>query len=293
MKKMNGKQIRKFITDIFLMIIGATLTTVATKYVYDPAGLVTGGVSGMSIIVRSVSARYFGYEIPLWMSNLFLNIPIFLYAMKVSGIHSVLRTGFVWVLMTAELFFFPEVPYVPENLLLVAIYGSLLMGTGSGLLLVAHATSGGSDMLGESLHHHIRSVSVGRLIQIIDGIVVAAGLITFGIEHTLYALISVYIMGKVVDLVIDRGKKAKMATIISDASDMIAKEIMTGLNRGVTGLRGNGMYTGADKRVLMCICSKKELVDVKDIVKRIDPGAFLVVGDVTEALGEGFFEEWE
>jgi len=291
-RTLNRKDTKKFITDVLLMIAGATLTTIATKYVYDPAGLVTGGVSGMSIIVRSVSAGYFGYEVPLWMSNLVLNIPIFLYAMKVSGLHSVLRTGFVWILMTAELAFLPELSFIPENLLLVAIYGSLIMGVGSGLLLVAHATSGGSDMLGESLHHHIRSVSVGRLIQIIDGIVVAAGLVTFGIEHTLYAMISVYIMGKVVDLVIDHGKKAKMATIISDASDMIAGEILTSLNRGVTGLKGNGMYTGADKRVLMCICSKKELVDVKDIVKRIDPKAFLVVGDVTEALGEGFFQEW-
>ena len=286
------RNIKKFIRDAILMIIGATLTTIATKYVYDPAGLVTGGVSGMSIIVRSVSARHLGYEIPLWMSNLVLNVPIFLYAMRVSGFRSVLRTGFVWILMTAELFFLPELSYMPDNMLLVAIYGALLMGAGSGLLLVAHATSGGSDMLGESLHHHLRSVSVGRLIQIIDGIVVAAGLITFGVERTLYAMISVYIMGKIVDLVIDHGKKAKMATIISDASDMIAEEILSTLNRGVTGLKGQGMYTGADKRVLMCICSKKELVDIKDIVKRIDPGAFLVVGDVTEALGEGFFEEW-
>ena len=83
-----------------------------------------------------------------------------------------------------------------------------------------------------------------------------------------------------------------MATIVSDASDMIAKEILTVLNRGVTGLKGQGMYTGNDKRVLMCICSKKDLVDIKDIVKKYDPKAFFVVGDVTEAMGEGFLEEW-
>ena len=282
----------KFLMDVILMVIGATLTAFATKYVYDPAGLVTGGVSGLSIITRSVSARYFGYEVPLWMSNLLFNVPIFLYAMRVSGFRSVLRTGFVWLLMTVELFFFPEISYVPENLLLVAIYGSILMGVGSGLLLVARSTSGGSDMLGESLHHHIRSVSVGRLIQIIDGIIVAAGLLTFGVEHTLYAMISVYIMGKVIDLVLNNGKKAKMATIISDASDMIAKEIMTNLNRGVTGLNGTGMYTGADKKVLMCICSNKDIVDIKDIVKKYDPKAFFTVGDVSEAMGEGFVEEW-
>jgi uncharacterized membrane-anchored protein YitT (DUF2179 family) len=194
--------------------------------------------------------------------------------------------------MTAELYFFPEFSFIPDNLLLVAVYGSILMGAGSGLLLQARATSGGSDLLGESLHRQIRSVSVGRLIQIIDGIIVAAGLLTFGIERTLYAMISVFIMGKVVDLVLNRGKSAKMATIISDENDAIAAEIMTVLNRGVTGLDGRGMYTGRDKRVLICICSNKDLVSIKDIVKKHDPGAFLIVGDVSEALGEGFSEEW-
>ena len=277
----NTRNVRSLVLDVLLMIIGATLTAVSTKYIYDPAGLVTGGVSGLSIIARSVSARYLAREIPLWLN-----------AMRVSGLRSILRTGFVWILMTVELYLLPEMSLIPDNLLLVAIYGSILMGVGSGLLLLAHATSGGSDMLGESLHHHIRSVSVGRLIQVIDGIIVAAGLLTFGIEHTLYALISVFIMGKVVDLVLNRGRSARMATIISDESEQIASEIMATLNRGVTGLNGCGMYTGKDKRVLICICSNKDLVNIKDIVRKHDPRAFLVVGNVTEALGEGFVEEW-
>ena len=182
---------------------------------------------------------------------------------------------------------------LPDDLLLVAIYGSIIMGTGSGLLLTAHATSGGSDLLGESIHQKVRSVSVGRLIQIIDGFVVAAGLLTFGVEHTLYAVISVFIMGKVIDLVLHQGKSAKMATIISDKNEEIAAEIMKDLDRGVTAIYGSGMYTGKDKKILLCICSKKDLVYIKDIVKKHDPGAFFVVGDVDEAMGEGFLEEWD
>ena len=147
-------------------------------------------------------------------------------------------------------------------------------------------------MLGESLHRHLRSVSVGRLIQIIDGVIVVAGFLTFGLEHTLYAMISVYITGKIIDLVLNQGKSAKMATIISDENSRIAAEIMTTLNRGVTGLNGCGMYTGKDKRVLICICSNKDLVCIKDIVKKYDPRAFFVVGNVAEAMGEGFVEEW-
>ena len=283
---------RKALTDLLLMIIGATLTAAATKYIYAPSGLVTGGVSGLSIIARSVCERRFGLEFPLWLSSIVFNIPIFLYAVKMLGIKNILRTGFVWLLLTIELYLLPDIAYTPGNLLLVSVYGGILMGAGSGLLLQAHATSGGSDMLGESLHHSIRSVSVGRLIQIVDGIIVAMGLLTFGIERTLYAMISVFIMGKIVDLVLNQGKSAKMATIISDESDRIAAQIMATLDRGVTGLNGTGMYTGSDKRVLICICSNKDLVSIKDIVKKTDPRAFLVVGSVTEALGEGFVEEW-
>ena len=292
-KKLRRRQsIKRNLREIPLLIIGATLTALATKYVYDPAGLVTGGVTGLSIIAKSVGFRYYGLDIPLWMGSLIFNIPIFLYAIKQCGIKHVIRTGFVWAVLTAELYFLPDMSFIPDNLLLVAIYGSILMGIGSGMLLSARATSGGSDMLGEAMHRTIRSVSVGRLIQIIDGIIVALGLVTFGIERTLYAIISVYIMGRVIDLYLHKGKSAKMATIISEKNDEIAQEIMTSLDRGVTGLYGSGMYTGNDKRVLLCICSNKDLVEIKDIVKKHDPKAFFVVGNVDEAMGEGFLEEW-
>lgn len=292
-KKLRRRQsIKRNLREIPLLIIGATLTALATKYVYDPAGLVTGGVTGLSIIAKSVGFRYYGLDIPLWMGSLIFNIPIFLYAIKQCGIKHVIRTGFVWAVLTAELYFLPDMSFIPDNLLLVAIYGSILMGIGSGMLLSARATSGGSDMLGEAMHRTVRSVSVGRLIQIIDGIIVALGLVTFGIERTLYAIISVYIMGRIIDLYLHKGKSAKMATIISEKNDEIAQEIMTSLDRGVTGLYGSGMYTGNDKRVLLCICSNKDLVEIKDIVKKHDPKAFFVVGNVDEAMGEGFLEEW-
>ena len=100
-EKRNGS-VKRFIGDAILMILGATLTAFATKYVYDPAGLVTGGVTGLSIIARSVGLKYFATDVPLWLGNLVFNIPIFIYAITQSGIKRVLRTGFVWLLMTAE-----------------------------------------------------------------------------------------------------------------------------------------------------------------------------------------------
>ena len=274
------------------MVIGATLTSVSAKYILDPAGLVTGGVTGLAIITRFLSERFMDRTIPLWLSTLVFNLPIFIYAFKVSGLKRILRTGFVWLLMTAELYFLPAAAFTLEDPLLVALTGSVLTGLGSGLLLTAHATSGGSDLLGEALHHTFRSVSVGRLIQIIDGLIVAGGFLTFGIVNTIYAIMSVWLMGRIVDIVLDHGKHARMVTIISSESEAIAAEIMAKLDRGVTSLKGEGMFTGNDKKVLMCVCSNRELVAVQDIVKSHDPKAFFVVGDVAEVRGEGFIEEW-
>ena len=281
------------IRDYFIMVIGATLIAFGTKYIYDPAGLVTGGVSGLSIVIRELSQRYMGTVIPLWLSNIILNVPIFALALFTNGARNILRTVFVWAVMTAELYFFPNRVFIPDNLLLVAVYGAIFYGVGTGLLIQAQSTSGGSDMLGYSLHQYFRSISIGRIIQVIDGIVVVTGAIVFNIEHTLYAIISVYIMGKITDYIISSGRSARMALIISDKSSLIASDILEQLDRGVTGLKGKGMYTGDDKVILICICSTRDIVSIKDIVREYDRNAFFVVADVAEAMGEGFLEDWD
>lgn len=285
------KKSTRLVRDYALMMAGATLTAVAAKYIFDPAGLVTGGATGLSIIIRQLTERYWTHTVPLWLSTLLINLPIFLYAARMSGLRHVFRTGLVTLIMSAELYLMPEVTFMPDDKLLTAVFGSLLVGVGSGLLLTAHATSGGSDMLGEAMHHHFRSVSVGRLIQIIDGLIVVGGLLTFGVENTLYAIIAVYVMGRIVDLILSQGKRARTAYIISDKSETIAEAIMTRLDRGVTGLSGRGMFTGEDKCVLMCVCSNRELVDVKDIVRDLDPRAFIILGEASEVRGEGFVME--
>ena len=147
-------------------------------------------------------------------------------------------------------------------------------------------------MLGKSLHVYLRHLSMGQLIQILDGTVVVLGAMTFSIEHTLYAIISVYIVGKVADKIIDHGKRAKMCLIISDHNDTISEEILNDLDRGCTGIKGTGMFSKNEKKILLCVCSNRDLPDVKDIVKEHDKKAFFVVGNISEAMGEGFVEHW-
>lgn len=279
--------------DVLLILIGSTVTSIATKYFFDPAGLVTGGVSGLAIIIKYLTGEYSPLQIPLWVSNLLVNIPIFLFAWKTEGFRSIMRTGLSWLIITAELAIFPEYDLISGNLLLVSVYGGICFGIGTGLLLMARATSGGTDMLGNTLHRYVRQYSVGRLIQFLDGIVVILGAVVFNVEHTLYALISVYIMGKITDWILTQGRTAKCAMIISDCSDEIARSILDDLSRGVTSVSGTGMYSGSSRKILICICSNKDIVEIKDIVKQYDRKAFFVIHDVTEAMGEGFVENVE
>ena len=215
-----------------------------------------------------------------------------LFAFFAGARRTLLRTGSVRLLLTAELMLLPDGSFVAGNTLLTAVYGGIFFGAGGGILMLANSTSAGTDLLAITLHRIRRDWPQGRIMQVLDGTIVVLGAFVFGVENTLYAMISVYIMGKVLDLVLSSGKSAKMATIISDRSDEIAQEVMQRMDRGVTSLYGKGMYTGKDRDVLFCICTARDIVVLKDIVKKYDRNAFFVVGQVTEAMGEGFIEDW-
>lgn len=286
------KYFKRHVRDLFIILLGSTLVALAVKYILDPAGLDTGGVSGLAIVIKRLSARYLPFTIPLWVSNLVINIPIFLFALKVDGIKSIIRTAIGFSFMTIELAVLPEFSLISDNLLLTSLYGGVLFGLGTGIILLARATTGGTDMLGNSLSHIIRHIPVGVLIQILDGAIVLVGIFAFSIENTLYAFISVYVMGKVIDKVVDSGKKAKIALIISKECDAIANDILVEMDRGVTSIGGTGEYSGKPRKIICCVCSKKDVPQIKDIVKEHDRKAFFIVGNVSEAMGEGFVEHW-
>lgn len=278
--------------DALVIFLGTTIMSVAVKYVFDPAALVTGGVSGLAIVLKAVTGNLMKGGIPLWLSNVILNVPIFLFAIYAEGFRSIIRTGLSWIIMSIELAIFPDYNLLPDNLFLVSVYGGILFGAGTGILLSARATSGGTDMLGKSLQVYFPHFSMGKLIAVLDGIVVVLGAIVFDVEHTLFAIISVFVMGEVTDWILDRGKKAKIALIISKESASISDEILTTMDRGVTAIPGTGKFSGESKEILICVCRSRDLPDLRDIVKTHDKRAFFVVGSISEARGEGFVEKW-
>lgn len=277
--------------DYILIMAGTSLMALAIKGIFDPVSLVTGGFSGIAIIVKNITEGIIEGGIPLWLTNLFLNIPLFVVAIKVKGWRYIAKTIFATIWLSVALWYMPEKNLMPDDIFLASVFGGVISGLGIGLVLMANATTGGTDTMAAIIQHFIRHYSIAQIMQVLDVVIVLACAWVFGINRALYAIICIYLVSKVSDGILEGLKFSKLAYIISEHYEEIAKQIMKELDRGATGLDAVGMYSGEKKEVLFCVVSKKEIVKVKDIVRRIDADAFMIVSDVREVFGEGFIEE--
>ncbi len=270
--------------DYGLIILGAFVMGFAIKNMYDPAGLVTGGVSGIAIIVKNLTG------LPLWITNTVLNVPLFLAAWKIKGGQFLKRTGVATVALSVSLGVIPEIKLLTGEIFLSSLFGGIVTGVGTGLVFMFSATTGGTDMLAALFQRKLKHYSIAQIMQVLDGIVVLAGAAVFGISYALYALIAIYAVAKVSDGILEGLNFSKQAFIISDRYEEIGHAVMTRLGRGVTVVDAVGMYSGMCRKMLFCVVSKKEIVGIREIVEELDKQAFLIVSDVREVFGEGFIE---
>ena len=281
---------RPWYVDYLFIFMGTGIMALAIQCIFEPIGLVTGGFSGIAIIIRKMTAGIVEGGVPLWLTNLALNVPVFIAALIIKGRKFLGRTVIGTVLLSFGLFVNPQVDFPLGYYLLSAVFGGVITGIGIGFVLLAKATTGGTDMVSALIQKYVRHYSVVQILQVIDGMVVLAGLYVFGLKPALYAIVAIFITSKVSDALMEGMKYSKAAFIITDCYKEIADAIMTQLDRGLTGLDATGMYSGDKKTVLYCVVSKKEIVELKDIVAKIDPKAFVIVTDAREVFGEGFLE---
>lgn len=272
--------------DAILMVVGTGLMALAIQCIYDPVGLVTGGFTGVAIIAKYVTKG----AVPLWLTNLVLNVPLFLLAALIKGKKFVARTAVATVLLSAWLYVIPLWDLAEGDYVLSAIFGGVICGGGMGMVLLARATTGGTDMLAALIQHKLRHYTIMQIICVIDGIIVAVGIYSFGVKAALYAIVAIYVTSKVSDTLMEGMKYSKAVFIVSDRYKEISDAIMTQMDRGVTGLDAVGMYSGDEKCMLYCVVSKKEIVVLKEIILKIDNNAFVIVTDAREVVGEGFLE---
>ena len=254
--------------------------------------MVTGGFSGIAILVKAGTKSLYGNGIPLWVTNLVLNIPVFLLAAKIKGVAFVKKALLGDLSLTVWLAVLPAWK-LSGDFLLVALYGGLLQGVGIGLVFLGGGTTGGTDLLAAIIQNFMRHYSIAQIMQFVDGAVVLVGMYVFGVERALYAIIAVYLVTKVSDGIIEGLKFSKSVYIITEKPDEVSRMVMEDLDRGITGISAKGMYSGQDKLMLFCVVGKKELVHLKEMIDEIDPNAFVIVGDAREVHGEGFLEKWQ
>lgn len=281
---------RPWYVDYLFIFMGTGIMALAIQCIFEPIGLVTGGFSGIAIIIRKMTAGIVEGGVPLWLTNLALNVPVFIAALIIKGRKFLGRTVIGTVLLSFWLYVIPQVDLTQGDYMLSAVFGGVITGIGIGFVLLAKATTGGTDMVSVLIQKYVRHYSVVQILQVIDGMVVLAGLYVFGLKPALYAIVAIFITSKVSDALMEGMKYSKAAFIITDCYKEIADAIMTQLDRGLTGLDATGMYSGDKKTVLYCVVSKKEIVELKDIVAKIDPKAFVIVTDAREVFGEGFLE---
>ena len=286
-------ELRKKHSGLFsylLIILGTAMLAISIQDFYDPVGLVTGGFTGLSIIIKAVTGRWINGGVPLWLTNIVLNIPVFILSYILKGRKFVGKTIFGALMLSAWLYVIPSYDMAQDDLLLASIFGAVFSGGGIGTVLRGHATTGGTDMVAALIQLKIRHYSVAQIMQFLDGSIVIAGLFIFGLRPAMYAIVAVFVATKVSDSIVEGFNFSKALYIISDKHEEIARALIEDIDRGVTGLNAKGMYTGEKKCVLYCVVAKREIVDVKELVAEIDPKAFVIVSDVKEVLGEGFLE---
>ncbi|PLX12661.1 MAG: YitT family protein [Marinilabiliales bacterium] len=276
----------KWIKNYSLIIIGAFIMASGFVLFITPHKIVPGGVYGISIVLHYI------FDTPVGLTALFFDVPLTLIGIKILGPRFGMKTvvGF-----TATALFMDTLTYlygaqalVPDDPLLSSIFGGLLVGIGLGLIFKSRATSGGTDIVAMMISKYTK-MPVGKLLIIIDSVIVILGLVVFqDWRIPLYSLIVIFITGKVVDIILEGMNYDKVLFIISEKHKEIGDKIVKDLNRGGTFLKGEGMYTGSDKSIAFVVVNRREMTMLQDYIHHIDPKAFVTVLNSNEILGNGF-----
>ncbi len=268
-----------------LIAAGTFLQALALRLFLVPANLASGGISGLAQIIN----YYTGW--PIGVMILLGNLPLFLLGWRfLGGPRFAIRTGLAILLLsffTDALVFFLPPDGITQDLVLNALFGGLISGIGFGLVYRGRGTSGGSDILARILNHY-RGVPISQSYLITDALIMFLAGLAFSWENALYALVMLYVSGLVAEGVTEGSNVVRTVLIITAKPEAVSQQILQDMERGVTLMPARGAYTGEERTVLYCVVSRSEVVQIKALVRDADPGAFMVIGQAHEALGEGF-----
>lgn len=275
--------LKKLFKEYAFVAIGSLILAFAINFFLVPLKISTGGVSGLATVV------YYIFSIPLSITTLAINMALFFFGYKTLKKDSVFKTIFGIVTLSLFLELTSRIPPYSDDIVVASVFGGILVGVGVGITVLFEGSTGGSDFAALILHKLIPHVSVANYILIIDcTVIVLSGLVFHDYTIMFYSVISLYISTKITDYILVRGDVAKSVFIVSKKNNELAEEIMTDLERGVTGIYGRGLYYKEDNMILMCILRSREVPVLLEKLKVKDPNAFMIISDVREVRGNGF-----
>lgn len=281
--KRSGKQL---VLNYLAILAGALLYALAFDWCFEPNGIAFGGITGLAQIVN-----YFWPQAPIGTLVIVFNVPLFLLGWKLLGGHLLVSSLFAMTVSSLfidimdALFVFPPM----EDKLLACLVGGVLLGVSLGIVFLQGATTGGTEIVARLLKLKLAWLPMGKLLMAADLAVVALVAVVFRELNTaLYGVAALYLSTFVMDWVLYGMDNAKVAYIISDKPDEIARVILHDMDRSVTFLHGQGGWSGMEKKVILCAFKQRQIVTLKETVRQADPNAFMIVTSAHEVLGEGF-----
>lgn len=283
MKQTKSEMLR----NILMIFFGSTLFALGFDLFLEPSGINCGGVSGIAmLVVYAAQSKW----LTVGILSAMINIPLFFFGYRQIGKYFFFGSMFGMLISSVGFDLFAKLlPVVPMDPLVAAIFGGVSVGVGLGVVFLAGASTGGTDIVARLLKLKFRNFPIGKIMLCMDlMIAVATGIVYQQFTNTLYSIITLYLSSVMLDKVVYGFDYAKVALIISDKYEEISTAIDGRLDRGVTLLRGQGFYKRSDKYVLLSAVKKKQLAQLKELVMTIDPNAFIILQDAQQVLGDGF-----
>ena len=277
------KKIKNISIEIIETIIGAIIMAIATSLFLLPNQLSSGGFAGIATIV------YYFLKIPMGATILAFNIPLFLFAGYKLGKSFLIKSIIGTITFSIAIDILDKLTPLTQDRFLACIYGGIIIGLGTAIILKADSSTGGSDLISMLVRKYNPDIRTSNVIIIVDTVIVGLNVLFFReIEIGLYSAIAIYLMGKMIDIIFEGIYFTKLIIIISNKSQEISEKIGEKVGKGTTGLFGKGMYTNEHKTILMCAASRGDVARVKQTAKKIDPKSFIIIANAREVVGLGF-----
>ena len=275
---------KNFYVDILVIIIGSFISSLGVNLFLSNAKLLSGGVTGIALILQYL------WEVPSGITVFLLNIPLFFVSYKYLNKRFTIYTAIGMLSFSTALMITKPLSTLVQvdDMLLYCIYGGVLSGIGSGLIFYRNGSTGGTDIITMVIRKKYSNFDIGQVGFAFNLIIVTVSIFIFGLPRALYTLISMFITSTILDKVLNGFTSKKLLLILTEKEDDIINYVIKDMNRGITALMAEGGYTRDKKRLLYVAVTTSQMISLKTKILRVDPKAIITIIDVSEVKGKGF-----